>query len=926
MYCGGRARSVVKAQQFRCGCGQLSPAELAISVDAAESPELARHASEGSLDRALHIAGCQACGNQQVLSAPYTYHDGAERLFVLVLPEAWRHRELLERAELLRELAHEDSRLPAYVAEFGVVYGSAGLQQCLHKAREKSQDLDRDASRLREVEKRLEEAAARELRIQERERDLQQVTQKLDARSSTLTEKELGLHDRKSALDRRSAELERKTLALEEARTQLRAQTEGERQELPEVLKDDQTAVLDDEQILTSAPDPSLDGRMRVASASAAGTSGGFRPSAPESNEGLDALVAPLEQSAASDAETRIGPSASVAPVRAASEIATGEHFAQDTQPQLSRVLSRLKDAGSGPMPPATEIGEEDVTVAAPSDNEVEAWRQRGEQVLKLLRGQELRLVASLGAAALEELMAGDIRALLQLHRMPTYPLVSLTLARSNTLGGKGDGYPFSFHFDIGSTEDRNALECLAKDFRFTLELFDAAHRPIRQRRLSAPLAANVGYVMTLAADARKSIPAQKRSFESAMRAFDSQRHDRLGRGHVLAKEFRDSALDGLARPSELMLAIAQCEKFSEPAGQEYLVAIRSYPFDRWHERRLQVIRRALEVGLWMGPALARVAVSEELVRSRKELIVTSQKHFAAFVGAGHKSMGEEQIAANWSALNEEARCLGLTPPAVLSSAAESVASGMIRRAPSSATTNARLESDAVLLARLSQPDARLQVIVELCQRKTLTGVDPLFRALAELPWEEAAEAFAAVTGLGNQAAESLLVLLSCPSSHLRHGAAMALCELGNGEGIDSICEAIMADEDTMWREYAYALGRVGSSAIMPLVARMSSQGQRGQARAVWSLGYIAAQGARKPVENLARGRDAQVAQVASAALELSSRIQAGSVAAERDASEQAYSERFYRALSGTHRGYAGSDRSGPAMLLDEGDLMEAIE
>ncbi len=927
---GSRAGSVMGTQQFRCGCGHLFPIRVARSVDSASDVELCKRATESALDSALHVAHCEACGQSQVISVPFTYHDGASAIFALVLPEAWRFRELEERAALLLELAAEGLEIPDYVLAFEVVYGPAGLKEHLRLLRVRDQQEDQGRHRLRDIEARLEEAAVVERRIEERERALANTIAELDRRSSSLTERELGLHDRKGALDRRSEELERKTAALEEAKIQLRAESQGE---LPHVLNEDQTVALDEESILTSAPDLSTEGRVRSQATEVSGSSGEFKSAVQAMPEGLEEMVAPLEADNPSAAETRVAPAMgeSVGRSRALSDIVTGEHSVRDTEPRLGRVVSSLQEIGSGgmgagAMPPATEVGEHDVTVPSSSDPDITAWRQQGGKVLKLLRGQDLRLAASLNDAALEELMASDIRALLQLHRMPGYPLVSLTLARATTLADEG-GQPFSFHFDIAVPEDRQALEALANDFRFTLDLYDQGHRPMRQRRLAAPLAGNVRYVMTLAADARKSIAPRARSFQSAVNAFDNDRYDRLGRTHALAREFRDSLLDKIAKPADLHVALQLCEKFSEPAGEEYLVAIRSYPFDRWHKRRLQVIKRAVDLGIWMGPTLARVAVSEELVRSRKELASTCLKNFADFSGGGASAMTRQQIDANWAALRQEATELGLRVPGQHTSELESEASGTIRPAePRVLSSSALIESDEVLLKQLREPEARLQSIIALCDRKTLPGVDPLFRALAELPFDEAAEAFAAVTKLGNQATEPLLVLLTCPSAHLRHGAAMALCELGNDEAVDIICEDLMKDEGSMWREYAVALGRVGSSAIMPIVARLRSQGKRAQARAVWTLGYIAAQGARKPVETLANGRDAKVAQTASSALELMGRLQKGDIVVERSASEQLYSESFYRALTGEQLGYASSEMSGPAMLLDDTDLIEAME
>lgn len=901
-----------------------------VSVDAGDK-EVACLATEQGLEQGLHRIVCETCQTPQLAPIPFTYHDGGERLFVLVLPEGNRSRELEERASLLRALANETGVLPEYVVEPIVVYGSKGLSEFLVARLSERDDQSRDTRRLHDVETRIAEASKREERIAEQERTLLALTKDLDGRSSQLTEKELGLRDRKGALDRRSQELERMTVAIEEVKQQLRAESQGD---LPAVLRQDATEALGMDDILTSAPSPEREAPVAsVTIASGSAETNSRVSTAPSDPLGLEEALeeAPILLTAQPRAVQPQPPSGdsrlATAPAnRASSEMITGEHMElspppAETVPDLkvapvetleieaapAEIIATPATASNQHLVPQTEVGDQDITVPSTTGSEVEAWRRKRGAHLKVLHAHEVSLVASVRPSALEELLAADIRALLQLHRMPSYPLISLTLARATTLAGQ-PGKPYSFHFDIGDTHDRAILSQLSDEFRFRLEVFDADHKPIRQRRLAAPLASNVNYVMALATDARKELPPHQRDFAQAVKAFDNKRYDRLGRGHRLARDFKDSLLDHLETPTALLGAIAQCGRFSASPGEEYLVAIRSYPFERWHQRRLQVIRKAMSYGLWMGTELARVAVSEELVRSRRELLALCQTNFKALVDKGESGLSESSIKVNWAALAAEADAIGVAVPKAA-------------RAPSPVEID---NEEQRLLAQLEEPSGRLQAIVSLCEMKSLSGMDPVFRALAQLDSRQAAEAFAAITKLGNQAAESLLVLLSCPSGHLRHGAALALCELGNEEGIDSTCESLMTSEGTIWRELAVALGRVGSSAVMPLVARISASGQRGQARAVWALSYMALGGASKPVETLAGGRDQAVSHVAKSALELRQRLQDKSIDSERSAVEQEFTEAFVAAVLGKNPGYASADLSGPAMLLDEADLIEA--
>ena len=143
---------------------------------------------------------------------------------------------------------------------------------------------------------------------------------------------------------------------------------------------------------------------------------------------------------------------------------------------------------------------------------------------------------------------------------------------------------------------------------------------------------------------------------------------------------------------------------------------------------------------------------------------------------------------------------------------------------------------------------------------------------------------------------------------------------------MDSISEALITEQSSLWREYALALGQVGASAIMPVVARVAGKGKQEQARAAWALGYIAGQGGRKSVETLSRGKDESVAKVAHSALQLESGLRAGTIGTERDPVQSLFSDAFYSCLAGAGLTASSAEISGHAVQLDENDMLEANE
>lgn len=103
--------------------GQIQSARAYTQVNVATDPEL----REAALRGALHPPVAQ-----QTLAIPYMFHDPVARKFALVLPEALRHRELQERANLLSRLAEAAQHpIPPYVRQARVVFGPDELRAYL---------------------------------------------------------------------------------------------------------------------------------------------------------------------------------------------------------------------------------------------------------------------------------------------------------------------------------------------------------------------------------------------------------------------------------------------------------------------------------------------------------------------------------------------------------------------------------------------------------------------------------------------------------------------------------------------------------------------------------------------------------------------------------------------------------------------------
>ncbi|MBL4637239.1 MAG: hypothetical protein JKY56_25515, partial [Kofleriaceae bacterium] len=714
-YTGKYANVIESHCQIRCQCGVIFPFAATISVDAKDDPDLACLATETSTERSINSYCCPACDYREQAQIPFTYHNGTEEQFLLVLPESFRHRELVERASLLQELASETVTIPKYVLDCEIVFGATGLSDYMSERARQGQELEVADLRMRELTAQGKKAELREQEILQREEELLSNTKRLDMRSSELTERELSLRDRKSALDRRSSELEIKTEKLHQAQLAMRIDTEGEgRASLPDILRENSTMALDMEDIMTSASSSDPNRSINLSNSVTGSSSVGKRPVAPTPFDEEDTDFPFTE-----DSELFAVPSGKA-------------KSAPDEATRVSApnpVLLRRKAAAEADRPVAL--------------SEFDRWRERDEAGSKLVSDDTIELRARIDAAELGELGGQDLRALLQLHQMSQYPLVTLTLATASTLSGQS-GTPFTFHFDVADPKDRDVLDRLADRFSFELFVYDMDYAEIHQRTVAAPLGSNVRYVIALALDGLEKMDTDGNSFAAAIQTFGDPRYDRLGRRHEFARNFKDSILDNLKSAPDLQKALSLCETFSDAEHEEYLVATRSYPFDRWARRRLRVIGKALKAGLWMGPALAQIAVSEELAGSRKELVSQCQKNFSRFAAMADCDLDAGSIAQNWQALDREAERLGISGP-------PGGGTGIDQHRSIESTTipKERQGEEVVLLAALDAleeeaPISDLSEILSLCAGD---DVDSVFRLLTELPQEEAPDGFAAVVG-----------------------------------------------------------------------------------------------------------------------------------------------------------------------------------
>jgi len=612
-------------------------------------------------------------------------------------------------------------------------------------------------------------------------------------------------------------------------------------------------------------------------------------------------------------------------------------------EPAAPTALAELP-AGSDPVSTTTT----DAAAAAP-----DAWLQtfiarNSDAAIAAGEGDEpgVRLALRVPAGIVAALARGPLDLRLQLHRTPAYPVITLTVGTPASLRGVAGSelHRVTASLDVAAEVDRKALGALCRRFALTVDLVGDGRR-VRRAVLVAPLEENAAYVTRAAQDHLRSLSAEANSqiqpsLAAARQQITAAGYDLLGAQHPEASEFRDDKLAQLGTANQVRRALAIARRFTRPAREDYLVTIRGYPLARWHERRREVLARAVQWGLWMGPELAQGAVSEGLARSRKDLVGRLQTAFAGLLAdAVANDLDSDAAEDNRNAIDEEARSLGLAAgngreSRTVASDAVVAASGTIERAPVKVEIRGRSVDE--LLALLDDRTQRVAAALELCDRGDPRAVRPVLGAIRRMGRAEAVRVLGAVVKFGEDAAPALTAGLGSSKAFLRHGCALALGMLRTEAGTEAVIDLLLSEPTEIWRELARAVGQIGPSALMPLAARAGRNGDRatgggGGERVAWAMAHVGVRGGRNAVEALAGGNGA-VAPVARQALELMAPAAEDDLRGTGPGREitvnRAFSRKFFEALG--HSGLAGAasveldalDASGPMELLDEGDLI----
>jgi hypothetical protein len=550
------------------------------------------------------------------------------------------------------------------------------------------------------------------------------------------------------------------------------------------------------------------------------------------------------------------------------------------------------------------------VAVPDPRAAVTERWIAGREGPSAFVVGDDVLLCASLPPAALEAFVPGQLELRVQLHRLPSYPVLSLTLLALDPPGQPARPRPeearlLCVPLDIARAAHRVVLDTLGRRCTLTLEMFDSQYLPVVTHTVTAPLEENVRRLVAEAKDALERLAPATRSFERARTHFLLAGYDRLGRTPI---DLPDAA-ETLDRPGLVRAALSSVARWSEPNAEAYLLEIRSLPLLEWRALRARVVRRALDAGVAVPRLLVERSAKEHgaPLPSWPELLELQVKRFtevAARLKPNDLSATEE--ADNWELLLRECSLASV----IIDDQVRKLAQTSMRRARANgdASVDLRALSTADLSAVLEQKELRREACVILCERRETATLPAIFTAIRRMQRGEANVVLPAVTRFGSAAERWLVEGLKSKKSFMRQGCALALGQLGTVTAVDALVKLLVAEPTEIWSEVARALGDIGAAAVTSLAALMREIDVDDRDRIVEALAQVAARGAgRSAVETLGQSRDILVAGAANRALARMPEVRAADIETRRGDREttviRAFSRRFYQVLDGDDSG-----------------------
>lgn len=466
----------------------------------------------------------------------------------------------------------------------------------------------------------------------------------------------------------------------------------------------------------------------------------------------------------------------------------------------------------------------------------------------------------------------GQINCYLQLHRLPTYPLLVLLFTFHDAEDGLRD-YTFC-PFDIEDPQALMFMDMLMQNFSLRVFLCNEKYQTYRDLQVQLALEPNVEYLLQQARHARMSIEPGLRNISQAISLYRRGEFDRLGQ---MSHNFSQDSFSDIASAAKARLASGIIAYWSEPEQYDYLIAIKSFPMDYFRSIQRRVIEACIHYGIFMPMHLLKIAVEWNLGHSIPELLRRMLANFAEV----NLNLRQNNDLDAWDTFENWQQLFDISDQFEISidPSIEEMAIKAQKHFEAHAEQKNQTEGEVFeeieafqnmdprdLLDMLQEPANRYEAALALCDLANPAYVDHAAAVFSDITNREDAISFAdAFTQFGQEAEPLLVSWLHLPQKYHREAAMLALGTMQSAHAMDAILKRLRSGEE--WEAAAEALGRMGDLAIPALGQELQNKNWLIRLRAIKALHKINTAQARNLIEPLLQDPNEVVKAEAAAVL-----------------------------------------------------------
>ena len=652
---------------YTCPCGTRFGTKIFLTINTAERPELAEHATGGN----INIAACPSCQKQSEIPVRYIYHDPDNQRFVLVIPEIHRHEELTARAQLMKEIAETPTEvIPDYVINFSCVFGNSGLMAYIASpagpgvmSSEEAQELRRIETETREKETELakKEGALQEMEavLAEKEQSITSREGKLRERGEHVTEMEDLAREKGEELETKEQELKTFASRLKEWESQL-----GERQASLEKF----SAIIEETRKSADLQKPAIKQIDAKSEQPPSWFASKGEPQSPSLSSSIQNLL-PEEEKVDEVAHRDVideNDIISESDVISESDI-IGEAAAPDEAGVVNEadIIEEAEVVEEADVIDEADIIDEKPVVPIPLKEPKPGKKTivEDEKVAKelLKRGWSVDIKddrISLWTVAPKQLLNKEIDpewARLRCHVMKDdrqFPwiIISLTLRPP-----KAETLFFKWLFNLKDPEQYRKMIFLEKNFETDITLVPKELDTLTTLSVQSPLAGNLKAII---ANVEK-ITSEDKSLMPDKELDEDALMEKLLAEFKKPFPFHSKYFTDEASPGRTMDAVIELDAWSQPPLGDRVINIYSYPLEKWNGLKTKVLKKAISLGIFIPDSLWKEATAFGLVSNKRESLSDQIKAFTQMCIEG-ADLDFEVKKGNWKKLLAEAENISL--------------------------------------------------------------------------------------------------------------------------------------------------------------------------------------------------------------------------------------------------------------------------